>query len=79
MRRLIWLICAALLAAACASQKPWSRPGKSREEAQRDVLQCRQYGMQSAQAQGLAGNMFVELWINDEAAKCLRSLGYEQR
>lgn len=32
--------------------------------------------MQSAQAHGLAGNGFVEIWISDETNKCLTQLGY---
>lgn len=71
----------AVLVSACAAQKPviWDKEGGTVEQFRRDQMSCRQYGMQSAQANGLAGNMFVEMWISDEAAKCMSNLGYTRR
>jgi hypothetical protein len=65
----------------CATLPPkvWYKDGATEDQFRRDQLTCRQYGMQSAQANGLAGNLFVEMWINDEATKCLQNLGYQQR
>jgi hypothetical protein len=70
-----------ILIAGCASntQKVWYKDGATEEQFRRDKMSCRQYGMQSAQANGLSGNIFVEKWINDEATKCLQDLGYQQR
>lgn len=69
---------AVLLLAGCATPQPivWHKPGGTEEQFRRDVMSCRQYGMQSAQANGLSGNMFVEMWISREAEGCMRSLGY---
>lgn len=71
---------AVLLIAGCATQAPtvWYKDGATEEQFRRDQMSCRQYGMQSAQANGLAGNIFVEIWISDEATKCLKNLGYQQ-
>lgn len=72
----ILLITASIAACATAQPTVWSKPGATDEQFRRDQMQCRQYGMQSAQANGLAGNMFVEMWISKEAANCLQGLGY---
>lgn len=62
---------------ACALQpKVWTKPGATSDQFQRDKMNCRNYGMQSAMANGLAGNMFVEIWINQETEACLQNLGY---
>ena len=61
---------------ATQPQKVWYKDGATQDESRRDQMSCRQYGMQSAQAHGLAGNMFVEWWILDETKKCLTDLGY---
>lgn len=78
MRKSVLL--AALAVAGCAVQSPqvWRKEGATEEQFRRDQLTCRQYGMQSAAANGLNGNLFVETWIQDEAAKCLSGLGYSQ-
>lgn len=75
-----FLTIAILLLAGCAN-KPiiWDKQGGTAEQFRRDQMSCRQYGMQSAQAHGLAGNLFVESWIQDETIKCLENLGYQQR
>lgn len=66
------------LMAGCAAPQPkvWYKDGASIEQFRRDQIACRQYGMQSAQANGLSGNLFVELWISREAEGCMRGLGY---
>ena len=68
----------AILLAGCAAGQPkiWNKPGGTAEQFGRDQMQCRQYGMQSAMANGLAGNMFVEIWISQETERCLQGLGY---
>lgn len=75
------VILISVLAAGCATPQPviWYKDGATEEQFRRDQMQCRQYGMQSAQANGLAGNMFVEMWISREAASCLQNLGYSTR
>lgn len=72
------LICIALVISGCAVKPPkvWHKEGGTNEGFLRDQMQCRQYGMQSAMANGLAGNAFVEIWVDREAETCLRSLGY---
>ncbi|WP_157235690.1 hypothetical protein [Chitiniphilus shinanonensis] len=60
-----------------SSQKQWVMEGVSADNMRRDLLTCKQYGMQSAEANGLSGNMFVSVWIKDETAKCMKELGYE--
>lgn len=69
----------AVLVAGCATPPPkvWQKEGSTAEQFRRDQMSCRQYGMQSATANGLAGNMFVGMWINDETVKCLSGLGYQ--
>lgn len=81
MKKSIIAVVAAILVSACAAQKPviWDKEGATVEQFRRDQMTCRQYGMQSAQANGLAGNMFVEMWISDEAGKCMNNLGYTRR
>lgn len=56
----------------------WNKAGTSDDQMRRDMMNCRQYGMQSAQANGVAGNLFVEAWIQQEANDCMRNLGYGQ-
>lgn len=72
------IITTTLMLSGCATQPPkvWSKPGASQEDFRRDSLTCRQYGMQSAMANGLGGNMFVEMWIRDKANECLAELGW---
>ena len=81
MKKYIISAIATVLLSACAAQKPviWEKEGATSEQFGRDQMTCRQYGMQSAQANGLAGNLFVEMWISDEAGKCLNNLGYTRR
>lgn len=75
--KLILTIAVASLAAGCAVQpKVWTKPGATEDQFQRDKMNCRNYGMQSAMANGLAGNMFVEVWVNRETETCLQNLGY---
>lgn len=68
------------LLSACATSKPkvWYKDGGTAEQFGHDKLTCQEYGMQSAQTHGLAGNGFVDIWINSEAEKCLKNLGYHQ-
>lgn len=71
------IIIAAMLVAGCAAkQKIWTKDGGTQEAFMRDQIQCRQLGMQSAMANGLAGNAFVELWIQKEVDSCMQALGY---
>lgn len=78
MRKTALLVACSLV--GCAAQHPqvWRKDGATEEQFRRDQLTCRQYGMQSAAANGLNGNLFVETWIRDETAKCLSGLGYSQ-
>lgn len=79
MRNTLFVMVVALALSGCATtQQPkvWNKSGATQEQFMRDQMQCRQYGMQSAQANGLAGNMFVEIWISRETENCLRNLGY---
>lgn len=71
---------AVALLSGCATPRPvvWNKPGITDEQFRRDHMSCRQYGMQSATASGLNGNMFVEVWIRDETVKCLEGLGYSR-
>ena len=64
-----------------AQQQPksWYKSGSSDDQMRRDMMACRQYGMQSAQANGLAGNLFVESWIQQQATECMSGLGYTAR
>lgn len=77
----IFIATSILVLVGCAVPKPtiWDKEGGTEEQFRRDHMTCRQYGMQSAQAHGLAGNMFIESWIGDETAKCLENLGYQKR
>ncbi len=59
--------------------KSWYKSGMSNDQMRRDMMTCRQYGMQSAQSHGVAGNMFVEGWIQQEANECMTNLGYSPR
>jgi hypothetical protein len=74
----VLFLCMATVLGGCAAQPQgvWVNPRVTSEQAQRDWLTCRQYGMQSAQANGLSGNLFVESWIQREAGNCLSNLGY---
>lgn len=56
--------------------KSWYKSGTTNDQMRRDMMTCRQYGMQSAQANGLSGNMFVEGWIQQQANECMTDLGY---
>lgn len=75
------VVALAVSVVGCATPPPkvWYKDGGSEEQFRRDHMTCRQYGMQSAQVNGLGGNMFVEMWIRDESFKCLQNLGYQQR
>ena len=81
MKNVLFFAVVALSIGGCATQPPkvWYKDGGTEEQFRRDQMSCRQYGMQSAQTNGLAGNMFVEIWISDEANKCLQNLGYMQQ
>ena len=80
MKRQLLLIALAVAVVGCAARQPkvWVKAGATDEQFRRDQLTCRQYGMQSAQANGLAGNLFVELWISDRTTECLQSLAYHE-
>ena len=71
------LILSVIAGCAIQPQKVWYKDGVTNEQFRRDQMSCRQYGMQSAQTNGLAGNLFVEIWINDETTTCLQNLGYQ--
>lgn len=58
--------------------KNWYKTGMTDDQMRRDMMTCRQYGMQSAQTNGVAGNLFVEGWIQQEANECMVGLGYSQ-
>lgn len=75
--KIIYLIVYSMIA-GCAVQPPkiWQKDGGTQEQFARDKLYCRQYGMQSATANGMANNMFVETWISREAGNCMQTLGY---
>ena len=77
MRKII-AVAIALVLSGCATQpqKVLYKEGVSEDQVMRDNVSCRQYGMQSAQANGLTENMFVEIWIRKQATQCLRDLGY---
>lgn len=68
------------LLSGCAAMPPapvtWYKDGGTEEQFRRDMIYCRQYGMQSAQSNGLAGNFFVGSWIQRETNSCLTGLGY---
>jgi hypothetical protein len=77
MSKLILLL--PLILASCATNRSvWVKPGATQEDFRRDQMACRQYGMQSAMANGLAGNMFVEAWILKERDGCLSNLGWTE-
>lgn len=75
----------AIIVAICISgcavheyRKTWVRRDMPNQETiNRDNIMCRQYGMQSATANGMAGSMFIEPWIRRESENCMRGLGYE--
>lgn len=79
MKTIILIVAIVFVIVGCAAQPPrvWHKSGATEEQFRRDQMSCRQYGMQSAQTNGLAGNMFVEVWIRDETTKCLVNLGYQ--
>jgi hypothetical protein len=79
MKNTILIVAIVLSIVGCATQPPkvWYKSGATEEQFRRDQMSCQQYGMQSAQTHGLAGNMFVEMWISDETTKCLQNLGYQ--
>lgn len=73
----LYLVVMIAMLSACALQpKVWTKPGATADQFQRDKMNCRNYGMQSAMANGLAGNMFVEIWVSRETEACLQNLGY---
>lgn len=81
MKKLALLAVTVAVLSSCAAPKPiiWDKDGATEDQFRRDQMSCRQYGMQSATANGLGGNLFVEVWIRDETFKCLQNLGYVQR
>ena len=81
MKNALLFATVALSIVGCATQPPkiWYKDGATEEQFRRDQMSCQQYGMQSAQTNGLTGNMFVGIWISDEATKCLQNLGYKQQ
>lgn len=71
------LVLGVILSSGCATQKKtWYKPNATSDQFMRDQMECRKYGMQSAMANGLAGNMFVEIWVSRETESCLANLGY---
>jgi len=80
MKRQLLILALALSVVGCVATAPkvWLKAGATDEQFRRDRLTCRQYGMQSAQANGLSGNMFVEVWISDRTTECLQGLGYHE-
>ena len=78
---LMMAFCVPIIFNGCAAVPPppktWYKEGTTQEQFRRDMIYCRQYGMQSAQSNGLSGNMFVEAWIQREANSCLTGLGYQ--
>ena len=53
--------------------KNWYKSGVSNDQMRRDMMTCRQYGMQSAQSHGVAGNLFVESWIQNAENAAMKS------
>jgi len=83
-----------LLLAACAPAIIWDRPGTSREEFDRDVLQCKYeaekatasysagataYGVGAAAAQGIGEGLEIGRRQGDIAMSCMRARGYKDR
>jgi hypothetical protein len=58
------------------AQRQLVKAGATQEDFRRDMLTCRQYGMQSAQTNGLSGNMFVDIHIEARANECMSDLGW---
>ena len=79
VKKILYAILIFLVIVGCVGMQPktWYKAGATEETTRRDKMTCRQYGMQSAQAHGLAGNLFVESWIQEETEKCMRELGYQ--
>jgi hypothetical protein len=79
MKMLVVIMIALTLLGCAGPQKFWYREDATIDQTNRDRMACRQYGMQSAMANGLAGNMFVEMWIQGETRTCMQNLGYSLR
>lgn len=79
MKKILAGVVVILSVTGCATPPPkvWYKEGATDDQFRRDQMSCRQYGMQSAAANGLNGNMFVESFINKEANECLIGLGYQ--
>ncbi|MDY7566285.1 hypothetical protein QN400_09640 [Pseudomonas sp. RTC3] len=79
MKKLLVRLVAILSLTGCATPPPkvWYKEGATEEQFRRDRMGCQQYGMQSAAANGLNGNIFVEKFISDAANECLIELGYQ--
>lgn len=73
------LLLLVLVGCAAQPQKTWYKAGATEEQFRRDSMSCQQLGMQSAAVNGLSGNIFVSMWVKDEAIKRLNNLGYRQR
>lgn len=80
MKTKLLVVVLALFLVGCVAKAPkvWYKAGATDDQFRRDRLTCRQYGMQSAQANGLAGNLFVEVWVSDRTNECLQGLGYQE-
>ena len=82
MKKLLILALTVLTVGCATSQGPtkmWYKDGATQESFGRDKVYCRQYGMQSATANGMTNNMFVEIWILNAQTECMRDLGWVQR
>lgn len=76
MKIVYFVLCLAVVGCATRPPKVWTKESVTQDQMARDKITCRQYGMQSAQTNGLANNAFVEMWIKDKADECMSELGY---
>jgi hypothetical protein len=77
MKTILYLFILTLTACAPVQTRQWQNPNLTYDQQQRDKLYCRQFGVQEAELNGFAGNMFVELLITNYQNSCLTELGYK--
>lgn len=75
--KILYIVILALALPACANTT-LTKPGLTQDTFARDMLTCRQAGMQEAALGGLQGNPFVEITIRNAQLRCMQSLGYSQ-
>lgn len=69
----------ATLSACAANHVAFYKDGVDQYSAQKDLMACRQLGLQDAMANGLANNMFVEIHIRQVQQNCMTDLGYNMK